>query len=121
MMKAISLLAFVGACTIPCDAFVVRSPSRASFPALAASKSDKDIDALHTFNLFAAAAALSLVILANPAPSLADGQTKDFKLPPIDFSDKNRCVLNSSKMGQASASANFRVRTLLATTCPELL
>ena len=32
------------------------------------------------------------------------GQTKDFKLPPIDFSDKSRCVLNSSKMGQANAA-----------------
>jgi uncharacterized protein YjbI with pentapeptide repeats len=32
------------------------------------------------------------------------GQTKDFKLPPIDYSDKTRCVLNSSSMGQANAA-----------------
>lgn len=32
------------------------------------------------------------------------GQTKDFKLPPIDVADKNRCVLKSSNMGQANAA-----------------
>ena len=32
------------------------------------------------------------------------GQTKDFKLPPIDFSDKNRCVLQGSSIGQANAA-----------------
>lgn len=52
----------------------------------------------------AAAAALSFAIFMNPTPALADGQTKDFKLPPIDFSDKSRCTLNSSKMGQANAA-----------------
>merc|ERR1712071_101027 len=51
-----------------------------------------------------ATAALSLAIFMNPSPSFADGQTKEFKLPPIDFSDKSRCVLNSSKMGQANAA-----------------
>lgn len=102
-MKAISLLAFFGALTIPCDAFLMRSPTRVSLSTLAAGKSDMD-DTLHTFHRFVAVAALSLMILANPAPSLADGQTKDFKLPPIDFSDKNRCVLSSSKMGQANAA-----------------
>ena len=35
---------------------------------------------------------------------LKTGGTKDFKLPPVDFSDKTRCVLNSSKMGQANAA-----------------
>ena len=40
----------------------------------------------------------------NAAAALADGQTKDFKFPPIDFSDKNRCVLKSSSMGQANAA-----------------
>jgi hypothetical protein len=41
------------------------------------------------------AAALSSVLLAAtlmlaPLPSHADGGTKDFKLPPIDYSDKVR-------------------------------
>lgn len=104
-MKAILILALFGACmiAIPCDAFVVKSPSRVSTSTLAAIKWDKD-DALRTFNHIAAAAAISFVFLASPDPSLADGQTKDFKLPPIDFSDKNRCVFSSSKMGQANAA-----------------
>lgn len=54
------------------------------------------------------AASLSLLaatlLLGNPLPSHADGQTEKFKLPPIDRSDKSRCVLNSSKMGQANAA-----------------
>lgn len=52
----------------------------------------------------AAAFALTLSILASPSPAFADGQTKAFKFPPIDKSDKNRCVLNSSNMGQANAA-----------------
>jgi len=34
----------------------------------------------------------------------ADGSTKEFKLPPIDLEDKNRCVFTGSKMGQANAA-----------------
>eukprot|EP00586_Coscinodiscus_wailesii_P001999 CAMPEP_0172481260 /NCGR_PEP_ID=MMETSP1066-20121228/6988_1 /TAXON_ID=671091 /ORGANISM="Coscinodiscus wailesii, Strain CCMP2513" /LENGTH=192 /DNA_ID=CAMNT_0013243371 /DNA_START=315 /DNA_END=893 /DNA_ORIENTATION=- len=50
----------------------------------------------------AVAAALSLSLFA--APALADGQTKDFRLPPVDLKDPGRCVLNSSSMGQANAA-----------------
>jgi uncharacterized protein YjbI with pentapeptide repeats len=32
------------------------------------------------------------------------GATKTFKLPPIDTSDKNRCTLTSSAIGQANAA-----------------
>lgn len=52
----------------------------------------------------AAAVAFSLAVLANPFPAYADGSTKDFKFPPIDKTDKNRCDLNSSKIGQANAA-----------------
>ena len=58
-------------------------------------------------NQLANAASLSILaatLLFNPLPSHADGQTKEFKLPPIDKSDTSRCVLNSSKMGQANAA-----------------
>jgi len=34
----------------------------------------------------------------------ADGQTKTFKLPPIDRSDRNRCVVKGSAMGQSNAA-----------------
>lgn len=46
---------------------------------------------------------LALVVAASPA--FADGATKDFKFPPIDTSDVNRCVLKGgSSMGQANAA-----------------
>jgi uncharacterized protein YjbI with pentapeptide repeats len=32
------------------------------------------------------------------------GSTKEFRLPPIDFRDPNRCTLSSSNMGQANAA-----------------
>jgi uncharacterized protein YjbI with pentapeptide repeats len=51
-----------------------------------------------------AATAFSLSMLVAPAISLADGSTKEFKLPPIDKEDKNRCVLQGSSMGQANAA-----------------
>jgi len=59
--------------------------------------------------LITTTSAISFVValtlaLFSPLPSYADGSTKDFKLPPIDTSDKTRCVLNSSKMGQANAA-----------------
>jgi hypothetical protein len=48
--------------------------------------------------------AVSLSVLSAPFPSYADGQTEKFKLPPIDFSDKSRCTLSSSSIGQANAA-----------------
>lgn len=139
-------VAFLLCLLAPCAAFVAKAPSRTLSSAMAASRTENVVESL---GRFATAAALSLVILANPAPSLADGkligvsckephtlgalfmqycsvacaitpsliilhvclsitnnigQTKDFKLPPIDYADKTRCVLNSSSMGQANAA-----------------
>lgn len=131
-------VAFLVCLLAPCAAFVAKSPSSTLSSALAAASRTENV--VESLGRFATAAALSLVILANPAPSLADGklidvscrephtlggtlceplrlsisflslvitcigQTKDFKLPPIDYSDKTRCVLNSSSMGQANAA-----------------
>ena len=36
--------------------------------------------------------------------NISKGQTKTFKLPPIDVTDKNRCQFNDSKIGQANAA-----------------
>lgn len=69
-MKTLTLLL---CCLVPCAAFVAKSPSAPSSSALAASRIDVD-DAMHGLGRFAAAAALSLAIFANPAPSLADGE-----------------------------------------------
>ena len=49
-------------------------------------------------------ATVAIVTLA-PLDAWADGQTKDFKFPPIDYSDVNRCILKGgSSMGQANAA-----------------
>jgi len=48
----------------------------------------------------------SLLMLPNlgPLPALADGDTENFKFPPIDRANKNRCKWVSSAMGQANAA-----------------
>jgi uncharacterized protein YjbI with pentapeptide repeats len=46
------------------------------------------------------------------------GQTSKFKLPPIDYSDPNRCVLKSSSIGQANA-ARDKLYDLRACNIPE--
>ena len=47
---------------------------------------------------------LSLSLFLIPTVSLADGQTKEFKLPPVDTSDKSRCQIKGSAIGQANAA-----------------
>lgn len=61
-------------------------------------------DGAETFRQAISGAVVALTLFTSPMASLADGQTKDFKLPPIDVNDKTRCVLNSSAMGQANAA-----------------
>lgn len=53
----------------------------------------------------ALASLLSLSVFSTgPLPAMADGQTEKFKLPPIDVTDKSRCKLTSSSIGQANAA-----------------
>ncbi len=61
-------------------------------------------DSVAKFVNLALASIVSLSFLSAPFPAHADGQTEKFKLPPIDFSDKNRCKLSSSTIGQANAA-----------------
>uniref|UniRef100_A0A7S4QBF2 Pentapeptide repeat-containing protein n=1 Tax=Ditylum brightwellii TaxID=49249 RepID=A0A7S4QBF2_9STRA len=68
------------------------------------AKSSRSNDMTEAFGKAAMAAALSFSIIANPSPAFADGQTDKFKLPPIDKSDKTRCTIISSNMGQANAA-----------------
>eukprot|EP01036_Dinobryon_divergens_P035775 gene35775-46421_t len=49
-----------------------------------------------------AAGLLAATNLVIASPSFAIEQ--QYKLPPIDYKDKNRCVLSSSSMGQANAA-----------------
>ena len=57
-----------------------------------------------THSIAQAAVTAAIVVAATVAPAHADGNTKEFKLPPIDYADKSRCVLKSSSMGQANAA-----------------
>mmetsp|Transcript_18912 Transcript_18912/g.31283 ORF Transcript_18912/g.31283 Transcript_18912/m.31283 type:complete len:228 (-) Transcript_18912:58-741(-) len=93
MMKTLSLVLALSCA----NAFVVQPPVAKS-SSLQAQKMGE------SWGQMAAGAILSIALLTNPLPALADGQTKDFKLPPIDQSDKNRCILKSSSMGQANAA-----------------
>ena len=60
---------------VPSGAFVVKSLSSFSSSKLASTSAETENALEHGFARFAAAAALSLVILASPAPSLADGMS----------------------------------------------
>ena len=55
-------------------------------------------------NALATAGLAAMLLTAIPNVAHADGQTKEFKFPPIDFSDTQRCILKSSSMGQANAA-----------------
>jgi len=87
------------------SAFAPISPAVRPATQLAAiNKKNDDNSMMSQFANVASLSILATTLLFNPLPSHADGQTKEFKLPPIDQSDKSRCVLNSSKMGQANAA-----------------
>lgn len=123
-IASFSRLIFLATGVCRCEAFVVRFPSTLAVPRPSAGKTssrqeplllhDKTIQhgsesnqpnrPTHNLGKWAVAAALSAMVFCNPAPGLADGQTKDFRLPPVDAADRNRCVLSSSKMGQANAA-----------------
>jgi hypothetical protein len=54
---------------------------------------------------FVATCVTTVVLLLPTSAAWADGQTKDFKFPPIDYGDKTRCILKGgSSMGQANAA-----------------
>lgn len=56
-------------------------------------------------SIIAATAVTIALVTLTPLDVWADGQTKDFKFPPIDYGDVNRCVLKGgSSMGQANAA-----------------
>lgn len=86
------------------SAFAPVSPVTRTTTQLAARNADENASPANQLANAASLSILAAALLFNPLPSHADGQTKEFKLPPIDQSDKSRCVLNSSKMGQANAA-----------------
>lgn len=85
-------------------AYILSSSLKSSIATRTRLDAKKSSDLRDDIGKTVIAAALSLSLFLGPAPALADGQTKTFKLPPIDVSDKSRCTLSSSKMGQANAA-----------------
>eukprot|EP00900_Chrysochromulina_parva_P012881 jgi/Chrpa1/21594/Chrysochromulina_OHIO_Genome00003800-RA len=53
---------------------------------------------------FALSGLLLLPTIGVVPPALADGDTKEFRFPPIDRAKKDRCKFVSSAMGQANAA-----------------
>ncbi|GKY95051.1 hypothetical protein MPSEU_000469400 [Mayamaea pseudoterrestris] len=81
-----------------------QSSSCKSLITLSAVEDENHIPFIKQMRYAFAATTLGLSLMSAPAMSLADGSTKEFKLPPIDREDKNRCVLQGSSMGQANAA-----------------
>lgn len=108
-MKISGAFAFLAAAvaTQSTSAFVPNESFRSkSWSSLAANQhSNHGESSFDGIKATAAAMSLSLMLLLSaPLAAHADGQTEKFKLPPIDFNDKNRCKLNSSTIGQANAA-----------------
>ena len=100
MVKLTVILSLVAASAPEVTAF---APSKDSFPNRLTQLEATREDSIDKLGKMFATAALSCAFLLGPSPAFADGQTKVFKLPPIDFADKSRCQFNDSKMGQANA------------------
>eukprot|EP00536_Pseudo-nitzschia_multiseries_P003027 jgi/Psemu1/236291/estExt_Genewise1.C_430067 len=101
--SAILTLALAASTT---EAFVSRSVERPSSLSLQSSKNHNgESEKSTTLANVALASIFSLSLLsAGPLPAFADGQTEKFKLPPVDLTDKYRCTLSSSTIGQANAA-----------------
>mmetsp|Transcript_12844 Transcript_12844/g.19484 ORF Transcript_12844/g.19484 Transcript_12844/m.19484 type:complete len:242 (-) Transcript_12844:125-850(-) len=84
------------------DAFATLSCNRSGF-GITKLQAQNDED-FSLRNVAASAALACSLFFGSMDPALADGQTKDFKLPPIDFKDTGRCTFSGSAMGQANAA-----------------
>lgn len=106
MFRTFTSAAFLLA-TASVDGFAPAIPSSAllRLPTLNAQKVDNSSLSPIRQKAVAVIATFGIVLNIMASPALADGSTKDFKFPPIDFSDKTRCVLKGgSSMGQANAA-----------------
>lgn len=83
LRTALLLACLVAATVVPGEAFVVKTPQPAPQTSLAAASNKSDINLEASIKGFAAAAALSLAIFANPAPSFADGKFTMFAFPVV--------------------------------------
>jgi hypothetical protein len=89
------------------DGFVPQIPLKAQRSVLMAHERDNEsVSQVKLRNkVLTAIATLGVSLTIMTSPAFADGATKEFKFPPVDLSDKNRCVLKGgSAMGQANAA-----------------
>lgn len=100
----VSVAILLSALAVPSQAFVQPNvqPGIQSTSALGAQMGQNLESKKESLAKLAFSTLVSFSLLTTPA--FADGQTEKFKLPPIDFSDKTRCSLNSSTIGQANAA-----------------
>ena len=84
------------------------SASAARRGAALAMRADGAADAGARRAVGAVAAAVATLVgglVVGPVPdALADGSTEKFSLPPINYSQKDRCSFKSSTIGQANAA-----------------
>ena len=97
-MKILISLVLAFSASVPASAFVsqpvlAQSPSKTELSAASSS----DWNAMKKVGEAALAATLCFGMLPNVAQAI------DYRLPPIDRSDPNRCTLKSSTIGQSNA------------------
>jgi uncharacterized protein YjbI with pentapeptide repeats len=96
--------AFIAALAAPSSAFVNPSFARQHSVTAVSASNGEGTSPGESFAKLALASFVSFSLFSAPLPAVADGGTEKFKLPPIDLSDKKRCTLNSSAIGQANAA-----------------
>jgi hypothetical protein len=104
MLRTLASALFLSA-TASVEGFTPATKSLLRLAPLDAQKWDDDAISTIRQKAFLGIAAFGVTLTIMASPALADGSTKDFKFPPIDMSDKSRCVLKGgSSMGQANAA-----------------
>jgi hypothetical protein len=101
----VSLLLILTPCHV--GGFAPQIALKAQRSALLAQERDNEsVSELQLGNqVLTAIATLGVGLTIMTSPAFADGATKEFKFPPVDLSDKSRCVLKGgSAMGQANAA-----------------
>jgi hypothetical protein len=88
-----------------CDRSLLNASRQTTIKSAANDSRDTSPFPQKAMSIIAATFATVALVTLTPLDVWADGQTKDFKFPPIDYGDVNRCVLKGgSSMGQANAA-----------------
>eukprot|EP00611_Tribonema_gayanum_P025208 TRINITY_DN5695_c0_g1_i1.p1 TRINITY_DN5695_c0_g1~~TRINITY_DN5695_c0_g1_i1.p1 ORF type:complete len:233 (-),score=63.02 TRINITY_DN5695_c0_g1_i1:269-967(-) len=98
MTRAAVLLA-----VLPCVACFI-APMQPARPTATTGVMMKAEGGASPFSRTVAAVLAGISLLGGAELALADGSTGKFALPPINYSEKDRCTFKSSSMGQANAA-----------------